>query len=41
MVHKCGGTKKDMEVKTLRNGGRPESRTYTGSGITRVTSEVL
>ena len=41
MVCKCRGMKEDTEVKTLRNGGRPESRSYTGSGISRVTSEVL
>ena len=41
MVHKCRGMKKDTEVKTLQNGDRPESRSYTGSGISQVTSEVL
>ena len=41
MVGKCRGLKKDTEVETLRNGDRPESRSYTGSGISRVTSEVL
>ena len=41
MVHKCRGMKKDTEVKTLRNGGRTESRSYSGSGISQVTSEVL
>ena len=41
MLHKCRGMKNDTEVKNLRNGGRPESRSYIGSGISRVTSEVL
>ena len=41
MVHKCRGMMKDKEVKTLRNGDRPESRSSTGSGISQVTSEVL
>ena len=41
MVHRCRGMKKDTEVKTLRNSGRPESRSCTGSGISRVTSEAL
>ncbi len=41
MVHRCREMKKDTEVKTLRNGDRPESRSYTGSGISQVTSEVL
>ena len=41
MVHRCRELKKDMEVKTLRNGDRPQSRSYTGSGISQVTSEVL
>ena len=41
MVHMCREMKKDTEVKTLRNGDRPESRSYTGSGISQVTSEVL
>ena len=41
MVRKCRGMKKDTEVKTLRNGDRPESRSYTGSGISQVTGEVL
>ena len=33
MVHRCKEIKKDTEVKTLRNGDRPEWRSYTGSGI--------
>ena len=41
IVHRCRGMKKDTEVKTLRNGDRPELRSYTGSGISQVTSEVL
>ena len=41
MVHKCREAKKDTEVMTLKNGGRPESRSNAGSGISRVTSEVL
>ena len=41
MVHKYRGMKKDTEVKTLRNGDRPESRSYTGSGTSRVTSDVF
>ena len=41
MVHRCRGMKKDKEVKTLGNGDRPESQSYTGSGISQVTSEVL
>ena len=41
IVHRRREMKKDMEVKTLRNGDRPESRSYTGSGISQVISEVL
>ena len=41
MVHKCRGMKKDTEVKTLQNGDRPELQSYTGSGNSQVTSEVL
>ena len=41
MVHRRREMKKDMEVKTLPNGDRPESRSYAGSGISQVTSEVL
>ena len=40
MVHRCKEMKKDTEVKTLRNGDRPDSRPYTGSEISQVTSEV-
>ena len=40
-VHRCREMKKDTKVKTLRNGDRPESRSYTGSEISQVTSEVL
>ena len=41
MVHRCREMKKDTEVKTLRNGDRPELRSYTGTRISQVTSEVL
>ena len=41
MIHRCREMKKDMEVKTLPNGDRSESPSYTGSGISQVTSEVL
>ena len=41
MVHRRREMKKDMEVKTLPNDDRPESRSYAGSGISQVTSEVL
>ena len=41
MVHRCREMKKDMEVNTLRNVNRPESRFYTGSGMSQVTSEGL
>ena len=37
MVHRCREMKKDTEVKTLRNGDWPESRSYTSSGISQVT----
>ena len=40
MVHKCREMKKDKEVKTLQNGGKQESRSCTGSGISRAASEV-
>ena len=30
-VHRCREVKKDKEVKTLRNGGKQESRSFTGS----------
>ena len=41
MVHRCREMKKDTAVKIHRNGDRPESRSYAGSGISQVTSEVL
>ena len=41
MVHRCREMKKDTEVKTLRNGDRPDLRSYTGSGTSRVTSDVF
>ena len=41
MVHRCREMKEDTEVKTLRNGDRPASRSYTGSEISQVGSEVV